>query len=151
MALHCGVTRQHIDQLTQQGVIERRPDGLFDQDQSRLRYFAHLRSQHRRSPRAEADAELATAKARWLQLRVLEKEKTLMETSECNDIIDGAIGIVLSTLHSIPAKLFPLDLQGRRRAESVILDARREIADKCLRRAEALEAAMAASERGDDE
>jgi len=32
-----GVVRQHIDQLAQQGVIERRPDGLFDQGVSRLK------------------------------------------------------------------------------------------------------------------
>jgi hypothetical protein len=56
LALHFGVVRQHVDQLAAQGVIERRPDGLFDQDQSRLKYFTYLRSDHRRSPRAAADA-----------------------------------------------------------------------------------------------
>jgi len=37
LALHFGCARQHIDQLAQQGVIERRADGLFDQDVSRLK------------------------------------------------------------------------------------------------------------------
>src|SRR5262245_26180444 len=75
---HFGVTRQFIDQLVQQGVVERRPDGQFDQDRSRLRYFEHLRSQHRRSPRAEADGELARARAEWLRLRTLERTKELV-------------------------------------------------------------------------
>ena len=56
LALHFGCARQHIDQLAQQGVIERRSDGLFDQDVSRLKYLTHLRAEHKRSPRAEADA-----------------------------------------------------------------------------------------------
>jgi hypothetical protein len=62
LALHFGVARQRIDQLVQQGVIERRADGLFDQDVSRLKYLNHLRSEHRRSPRAAADAKHAEAK-----------------------------------------------------------------------------------------
>jgi hypothetical protein len=73
-----------------------------------------------------------------------------METSECNAILDAAVGIVLTNLHSIPARLFPLDIQGRRRAEAVIFEIRKTIADQCLRRAQECEAARVASEpRGD--
>jgi hypothetical protein len=77
-ALHFGVARQHIDRLAQQGVIERRSDGLFDQDVSRLKYFNHLRSEHRRSPRAAADTEHALAKAALLRIRVEEKKRELV-------------------------------------------------------------------------
>jgi hypothetical protein len=61
LAVHFGCTRQHVDQLTAQGVIER-SDGKFDQDQSRLKYLAHLRSPERRSARSEAAAKHAEAK-----------------------------------------------------------------------------------------
>jgi hypothetical protein len=37
----------------------------------------------------------------------MEKEKTLMETSECNDIIDGAVGIVLTICTRSPRGSFP--------------------------------------------
>jgi hypothetical protein len=57
LAVHFGCSRQNVDQLTAQGVIERRGDGEFDQDQSRLRYLAHLRSPERRSARSEAAAK----------------------------------------------------------------------------------------------
>ena len=43
LALHFGVVRQHVDQLVQKGVIEKRPDNLFDQDASRLKYLTYLR------------------------------------------------------------------------------------------------------------
>ena len=62
LAVHFGCTRQHVDQLTAQGVIERRADGKFDQDQSRLKYLAHLRSPERRSARSEPAAKHAEAK-----------------------------------------------------------------------------------------
>src|SRR5258705_12716061 len=74
LSTHFGVVRQHIDQLTQQGVIERRSDGLFDQDVSRLKYLTHLRAEHKRSPRSAADAEHAAAKAVLLRLRIAEKK-----------------------------------------------------------------------------
>jgi hypothetical protein len=38
-------------QLVQTGVIERRPDGLFDQDMGRWKYLTHLR-ERKSSPRA---------------------------------------------------------------------------------------------------
>ena len=51
MAGAAGVVRQHIDQLVQRGVVEKRPDGLFDQDVSRWKYLMHLRDERRKSPR----------------------------------------------------------------------------------------------------
>src|SRR5262245_35033191 len=95
LAAHFGVTRQHVDQLAQQGVIERRSDNLFDQDLSRLQYFDHLRSQHRRSPRAEADGELAKARAEWLRLRTAERKKELVPAEMLDQTIDELAGAVL--------------------------------------------------------
>ena len=61
LALHFGVARQRIHRLVH-GRDQRRADGPFDQDVSRLKYLNHLRSEHRRSPRAAADAKHAEAK-----------------------------------------------------------------------------------------
>jgi hypothetical protein len=107
LAVHFGVVRQRIDQLTAQGVIERRSDGLFDQDQSRLKYFDHLRSEHRRSPRAAADAEFAKAKTELLQIRIEEKKRTLVRQDEVNELIDGLCGVTLTALSSMPARCAP--------------------------------------------
>jgi hypothetical protein len=38
LGAHFGISRQGVDGLVAQDVIERRPDGMFDMDQSRLRY-----------------------------------------------------------------------------------------------------------------
>jgi hypothetical protein len=115
-----------------QGVIERRSDGLFDQDQSRLKYFDHLRSEHRRSPRAAADAEFAKAKTELLQIRIEEKKRTLVRQDEVNELIDGLCGVTLTALSSMPARCAPRgDLAPRRAIARVVLEVRTEIAKVC--------------------
>jgi hypothetical protein len=62
---HLGLTRQRIGVLADiEHVIERLPNGRFDQDQSRLKYLAHLRSPERRSARSEAAAKHTEAKTK---------------------------------------------------------------------------------------
>ena len=88
LARHFGITRQGVDALATQGVIERRPDdGLFDQDQCRLTYFAHLRAEHRRSPRTQADADHVKVKTEMLHLKLMERRGELVrrEDSRCAD------------------------------------------------------------------
>jgi predicted ArsR family transcriptional regulator len=137
LALHFGVVRQHIDQLAQQGVIERRSDGLFDQDVSRLKYFNHLRSEHRRSPRAAADAEHASAKAALVRIRIMEKQHELVKRDAHEAMIDQIAGIMLTALSSLPARCAP---HGgpvvRRNIERAVFELRSEIASICQAQAD---------------
>jgi hypothetical protein len=135
LALHFGVVRQHIDQLVQKGVIERRPAGLFDQDVSRWKYLTHLR-ERKSSPRATADAEFAKAKTEWLALRIAKHKREHVLASEVDAVLEEAVGITLKHISSIPALLYQTDLPGRRRAEAVILQVRQAIAEECQRRAD---------------
>jgi hypothetical protein len=97
LATHFGVSRQHVERLTAEGVIERRSDGLFDQDASRLRYN-HLRAEHKRSPRTEADAAHAKAKTELLQIRIMERQRKLVRREDVNELIDAMCGTVLMHL-----------------------------------------------------
>jgi len=118
--------------LTAQGVIERRSDGLFDQEVSRLKYLAHLRAEHRRSPRAAADAELASAKAALLRIRIEEKQRTLVRQSEVDELIDQIAGVTLTALSSLPSRCAPRgDLATRRAIERAVFEVRTEIAKVC--------------------
>ena len=137
LAVHFGCSRQNVDQLTAQGVIERRADGLFDQDVSRLKYLAHLRAEHRRSPRAAADADLASAKAALLRIRIEEKQRTLVRQSDVNELTDSLCGVVLTHLSSLAARCAPRgDLATRRNIERVVFEVRTEMAKACLEMAD---------------
>jgi hypothetical protein len=136
LAAHFGVVRQHIDHLMAQGVIERRSEGLFDQDQCRLRYIAHLRDERRRSPRSAADAKHAEAKTALLQIRIEEKQRTLVRRDAHEAMIDQMAGLVLTKLSGWPARIAGADLALRRRAEAVLRELRTEIAEACTKMAD---------------
>ena len=136
LAAHFGVVRQHIDHLLAQGVIEKRSDGLFDQDQCRLRYITHLRSEHQRSPRSAADAEHSKAKTQLLQIRIEEKQRTLVRRDVHEAQIDQMAGLVLTKLGGWPARIAGQDLGLRRRAEAVLRELRTEIAEAATKLAD---------------
>jgi hypothetical protein len=57
LAKHFDCVPSYIRKLVEQGVIERRSDGRFDQDACRSKYLAHLREERQRSPKSAADTE----------------------------------------------------------------------------------------------
>jgi len=79
-------------------VIERLPDGHFDQDACRLRYLSWLRDPERRSARSEADARFIDAKTELLRLRVAEKRRDLIPRHEVDETLDAIAGIVTTHL-----------------------------------------------------
>ncbi len=134
LATHLACTRQYIAKLTAEAVIERRRDG-YDQDQCRLRYLAHLRSENRRSPRAAADAEHAAAKAALLRIRIEEKQRKLVRREDVDALIDELAGIMLTHLGGLSARC-SRDLVVRRNIEAVVTQIRREIAEASLVKAD---------------
>ena len=136
MAAHFGLSRQHIERLTAQGVIARRSDGKFDQDVCRSKYLTHPRSERARSPRAAADAKHAEAKTALLQIRIEEKQRTLVRRDAHEAMIDQMAGLVLTKLSGWPARIAGQDLGLRRQAEAVLRELRVEIAEACTKRAD---------------
>jgi hypothetical protein len=119
LAAHLGVSRQYVEKLAADGVIERGPTG-FDQDQSRLKYISWLRDPRRRSARAEAEAELRQLKMTALRL---------MEHAEHIEILDDLVGLVRTELAALPARL-TRDLQERRRIERAVDEILHRMADR---------------------
>src|SRR6516165_8261049 len=54
LALHLDCSRAYIGKLEAEGVIRRQGDS-FPLDQNRVAYLRHLRREHQRSPRTQAD------------------------------------------------------------------------------------------------
>jgi hypothetical protein len=137
LARHFGVTRQHVQKLAHSGVIERGPGQLFDQEASRLRYLAHLRTERSRSPRSVADTEHTAIKTQMLKLKLMEKRAELCRQSDVDELIDQIVGITLTAMSSMPARCAPRgDLATRRRIEEVVFEVRTEIANISQRKAD---------------
>ena len=136
LATHLGMTRQNVARLTAEAVIEQRSDGCYDQTASRLRYIKHLRSEHRRSARTQADAEFQRAKAELLKIRIGEKKKVLMLASEHEAFVKEMVGLFLSQLSGFAARCGGRDLAVRREIDRAVYDLRVEISQAASRMAD---------------
>ena len=134
---HLDLSRQRVQQLVDEHVIARLPNGGFDQDDSRVRYLRWLREPEQRSVRTQADAEHVKAKTEMLQLKLAEKRGELVRQSDVDALIDELVGVTLTAMSSMPARCAPRgDLATRRCIEQVICEVRTEIANIAQRKAD---------------
>jgi hypothetical protein len=137
LGAHLGLTRQRIGSLADTDhVIERLPDGRFDQDVCRLAYLKWLRDPARRSARSEADADFQRAKAELIQIRIAEKKKVLMLASEHEAFVEEMVGLFLSRLSGFAARCGGRDLAARRAIDQAVYDLRVEISQAASKKAE---------------
>jgi hypothetical protein len=134
LAQHFDCSRSYIGKLEAEGVILRQGDG-FLLDQSRVAYLRYLRREHRRSPRSAADAEHAKAKTELLQIRIMEKQRTLVRRDAVDEPIDQIAGVTLTHLSGMAARC-SRDMQVRRNINVVVMQIRRETAAACLAKAD---------------
>jgi hypothetical protein len=128
LAQHLDCTRAYVGKPEAEDVIQRQGDG-FPLDASRTRYIRFLRTERARSPKHEADAELARAKAETLQLKLAREKKQIVTKTDYDAIIDEFAGVVLTALSGLPARCAPRgDLAIRRSIERVVFEVRAEIA-----------------------
>ena len=137
LATHLGCTRQNVARLTAEGIIERRPDGRYNQVNARLAYIRHLRSERRSSARSQADAAFTAAKTKLILMRVQEKERTTIPLAEAVANIDLIMGVLLTHLGSMPALIGGNDLALRRRVEKSVFDTRVAISEAASKLADA--------------
>jgi hypothetical protein len=129
LAAHLAMSRQHVVRLADvQHVIERLPDGRFDQDDCRLRYLRWLRDPARRSARSEADAEFQKAKTELIKIRIAEKHGKLILASDHEAFVETITGLFLSRLSGFAARCGGRDLAARRAIDQAVYDLRVEIA-----------------------
>ncbi|MCD9113060.1 hypothetical protein [Bradyrhizobium japonicum] len=95
-----------------------------------------MRRERQRSPRVEADAAHTQAKATLLQIKIAEKQRTLVERDKAAALLDQVAGIVLTHLSGWPARIAGHDLVLRRKAEGLVRELRTEIAKACEKQAE---------------
>ena len=115
-------------------MIERQGDS-FPLDHSRVAYLRYLRRERRQSPRSEADAEHAKAKAALLRLRIAEKQRELVPRADFDAVIDEIAAVVLTHLSGMAARCSN-DLMVRRKIDAVMYEVRKELAKVALEMAE---------------
>jgi hypothetical protein len=131
------LSRQRVQQLVDEHVIARLPNGKFDQDACRVAYLRWLRDPERRLARTQVDADFVKAKTEMLQLKLAEKRRDLVRQSDVDALIDEIVGVTLTAMSSMPARCAPRgDLVTRRCIEQVVFEVRTEIANIAQRKAD---------------
>jgi hypothetical protein len=128
LARHLDVTHQRIAQMANEGIIKRLPSGRYNQDESRLRYLRWLRDPSRRVAKSQVDADFTRAKAELIQLRILEKRRTLIPLEYARSVEDKAIGVVLTAMSGMAARCGGSNLQLRRKIDQVVHETRVQLA-----------------------
>jgi hypothetical protein len=135
LAPHLDCSRTYISRLEADGVIQRQSDG-FPLDQSRVAYLRHLRRERQQSPRTEADADHVKAKTEMLQLKLMEKRKELVRRDAHDAMIERMAGLVLTIIGGWPARIAGTDLGLRRKAEALVFEMRKEMAEAAIKLAD---------------
>jgi hypothetical protein len=128
LAVHLDCSRAYICKLEAEGVIERQDDG-FPLDQSRISYLRYLRRERQRSPRSEADVAFQNAKTKLIEMRISERERATIPMTEVTETIDQIVGVMLTHLGGMPARVAGHDLQLRRKVEAVVFETRLAISE----------------------
>ena len=95
---HLDLSRQRVQQLVDEYVITRLPDGRFDQDDSRVRYMRWYgipigdRYGHRPMP------STSKPKLKLLQLKLAEKRGELVRQTDVDAPIDELVGVTLTAM-----------------------------------------------------
>jgi hypothetical protein len=141
LGAHLALSRQHICTLADvDHVIERLPDGRFDQDACRIAYLKWLRDPSRRAARSEAAAAFVAVKTQMMELKLEERKRRLVPIEVYDEMIDTMAGVVLSALGGMAARIGGHDLQLRRRVEQIVYETRVAISEAATRMADAAEA-----------
>jgi len=128
LAKHLDLSRQRVQQLVDEHVIARLPNGKFDQDACRVAYLRWLRDPERRSARSEANARFIDAKTELLRMRVAEKCRDLIPRSEVDETLHAIAGIVNVHLSGMAARCSP-DLRVRSTIDRIVYEIRVAMAE----------------------
>ena len=125
---HLDLSYQRVLQLVEENVLQRLPNGRFDLNDCRLRYIHWLRDPERRSAKSKADQEFTQAKADLIRIRIAEKQRDLILYSEAEETGEKMIGIVLTKLSGLSARVGG-DQTQRRKTDQVVFEIRTEMSE----------------------
>ena len=142
LAKRIGLSRERVNQLVGERVLELGPDGRMDADASILAYIRFIRNAR---PQSAAADRLREAKAIAVEMRTQREAHNLIETDEAVDATRDILGVVLTGLSSLPARVAGNDLALRRRIETEIFTIRQTVARRLSEQAAAMRTTGGAS------
>lgn len=136
---HLVLTARRVQQLAEEGVLSRLPNGNFDQDASRVAYIKYLQDAGRRVVHSDSRERAQAAKTELLELKTARERGDLILFADTEEIFADVLGTWRSELSGVPAAC-TRDLSLRTTIEEQINDA----AERAQRRFDAASSALRA-------
>jgi len=124
LSVHLDCSREQVQRLEKQGVIERRLGGGFDMDECRVRVLRHLRE---RRPPGEFRNRYEAAKAKREERRSAQEEGKLIPRIDVDTVFQTLTALSFAAFDAVPPRLHPQDVIARRNAAVEI-----KVAKECV-------------------
>jgi hypothetical protein len=140
IATALGLSVRRVHQLTALGILTRDPDGTYSLTKAVEQYVLfRLRSAQTKSESSATNERLKVAKAQEIELKLQQRERTLIRLDEALAHTDWIVGKMLGALSGIPARI-TRNPRERQRIEQIINGVRARLAEDFERRQRELEA-----------
>jgi hypothetical protein len=103
LAKHLDLSSKRIQQLAEEEVLPRLPDGSFDRDVCRVIYIRYLRSEGRRVTTSAAGSRAQNARAQEIELRIARDLGKLVEIDEVEAVFGDILAAYRAELAGVPA------------------------------------------------
>lgn len=122
------LSRQRLDQLVQEGWIQRHVPGRWVSIDLVQGYIRFMRDEARRTSKSAAGSRVHDARAREIEIRVAEQIGKLVVVEEFDAMVDGIVGTFRAELSGLPARV-TRDIVQRRSIEREIHGLLERVAD----------------------
>jgi len=135
-------SKARLDQLVDEGVIQRVAKGQYDLIDACARYVKYMRNEDRRSTKGAADVRVRDARAHEIEIRTAERMGRLVSVEDFDAMIDEIGGAFRAEIGGLPARV-TRDLTLRRKIEVEGHAILNRVADVAIKNAARLEASRA--------
>jgi hypothetical protein len=130
LATLTNLSKTWLNKLANEGYYKAERRGVYKLSAVILGLLKHDKDQRKAASQTAGMAEVQKARAREINLRIAQREGTLMEMQEHHEIFDIAFGILKNAIESLPARFIRNDKPLRRQLDEGIQESFKVASDK---------------------
>lgn len=139
------VTDRHVQRLAKEGVFETKGRGKYPMVPCIHAYIRHLKEENKTQTRVAGDNRLRDARAKEIELRVAKSDRSIIDLSEAQDIVDKMAGAFLQSMVGLPARI-TRNVNERKRIENICDKVRKKLADRFAEISESVQSGVDAAD-----
>ena len=123
------ITDRHIQRLAKEGVFETKGRGKYPMVSCVHAYIRYLKEENKTQTKVAGDNRLRDARAKEIEIRVAKQDRSLIDLSEAQDVVDKMAGTFLQSMVGLPARI-TRNVNERKRIENICDKVRKKLANR---------------------